>query len=75
MLSYFILILQISCVTSSSAMANRDRFNYYFQILLTDDNLANGYYGIIKTYGWKRVAIIVQNEDLFTVVSIMYSEY
>ena len=56
-------------------MANRDRFNYYFQILLTDDNLANGYYGIIKTYGWKRVAIIVQNEDLFTVVSIMYSEY
>jgi hypothetical protein len=31
--------------------------------------MALGYYGVIREYGWRRVAFIVQDEGLFTVVS------
>ena len=30
--------------------------------------MARGFLGLIRTFGWKRVAIITQNENLFTVV-------
>ena len=60
--------MQISCVSSSTELANRVRFRYYFQMLASDADLAPAYFGVIRQYGWKRVELIVQNENLFTVV-------
>ena len=37
-------------------------------MLSAEDTLVLAYYGIIKEFGWRRVALLVQNEDLFTVV-------
>ena len=59
---------QISCVSSSTELANRVRFRYYFQLLPTEASIAPAYFGVIRYYGWKRVGLIVQNENLFTVV-------
>ena len=43
-------------------------FRYYYQ-LLTDGSLgAVGCTGIIRFFGWKKVAIITQNENLYIVV-------
>ena len=61
-------VLQISCVSSSTALRDRVRFPSYFQLLSTEETLAFAYYGVIKEFRWRRVALIVQNENLFTVV-------
>ena len=60
--------MQISCVSTSTELANRKRFRYYFQLLPTSASIAPTYYGVIRHYEWRRVGLIVQNENLFTVV-------
>ena len=64
----FCLFTQISCVSSSTELANRVRFRYYFQMLPSEGFIAPAYFGIIRHYRWRRVGLIVQNENLFTVV-------
>ena len=64
-----ILPIQFSCASSSTELANRQRFRYYFQMLATEAELAIGFFGVIKHFGWRRVAFIEQDENLFTVVS------
>ena len=71
---HFTHILQISCTSSSSELANRQRFRYYFQMLATEADLAIGFFGIIKQFEWRKVAFIEQNENLFTVVSYLLVE-
>ena len=67
-ISHFLPCVQISCVTSSTELVNRVRFRYYFQMLPTDAELAPTYFSVIRQYRWRRVGLIVQNENLFTVV-------
>ena len=64
-----ILPPQISCTSSSTELADRQQFRYYFQMLATEADLAGGFFGVIKQFGWRKVAFIEQNENLFTVVS------
>ena len=64
-----ILPIQFSCVSSSTELVNRERFRYYFQMLATEAELAIDFFGVIKHFGWRRVAFIEQDENLFTVVS------
>ena len=45
---------------------------YYFQMLATEVLIAQGFYGIIQHFGWKRVGIISQDENLFTQVNETY---
>jgi len=65
----FVPFLQISCVSSSTALRNRQKYPFYFQLLSAEDMLAFAYYGVIREYGWRQLVLIVQNENLFTVVS------
>ena len=64
-------LLQLSCVSSSAALANRIRYPSYFQLLAPDADLANGFLAIIKQFEWRRVALIVQEENLLTVVKFL----
>ncbi len=66
-LSYF--FFQISCHSSSSELANREKFRYYFQMLVTQNVYAYGFFGIVHGFGWRKVTIFEQDENLFTVVS------
>ena len=61
--------IQVSAVSSSPELSNRKAFKYYFQLLPPDDILAVGFFAIISRYGWRHVAIIEQDENIFTVVS------
>ena len=67
---YFVPLyyLQISCVSASKTLSNRNRFRSYFQLLATENTLAGGFFGIIRKYGWQKIGIITQNENLFTQV-------
>ena len=74
MYTVYYYFLQLSCVSSSAALSNRVHFPNYFQLLAPDSELAGGFFAIIKNFGWKRVALIVQEENLLTVVSVMLAQ-
>ena len=42
----------------------------YFQVLSTEDRLAYGYYGLIREFGWRKIGLIVQDENVFRLVSL-----
>ena len=63
--------MQISCVSSSHELSNRVKFPLYFQVLASEAIIAGGFYGIVREFGWRKVAIITQNENLFTVVKLL----
>ena len=60
--------LQISCISASPLLANREVYHHYFQIIPSKLGQVIGFYNIITHYGWTRVGIIVEDEDLFTEV-------
>jgi gamma-aminobutyric acid type B receptor len=62
-------IAQVSCISSSPDLYNRQRFRYYFQLLSNEVPTAYGFYSIIQYFGWKRVGIITQGENLFIATS------
>ena len=64
-----VIFMQLSCAASSDKLSDRVRFPYYFQLLPSEVNLARVFYSIIKEYGWRRVALIVQNEHRYLTVS------
>jgi gamma-aminobutyric acid type B receptor len=65
-ISHYYNLVQVSCIASSPAFRNRVLFPRYFQILPTDASQANAFYAMIRHYNWRRVALIVQDENLFT---------
>ena len=62
--------MQISCVTATPELSDREWIPNYYQFLPSMIDLAPAYLGIIKEFQWERVAIYVQDESLFTVVYI-----
>ena len=65
-------LLQISCASLSAELSDRVRFPYYFQLVPSEVNLARVFYSIIKEYGWRRVALIVQNQSRFKTVCMLF---
>jgi gamma-aminobutyric acid type B receptor len=65
-ITQFYNITQVSCVSSSPTLNNRMRLRYYFQLLAEEVGMARGFLGLIRRFGWRRVGIITQNENLFT---------
>ena len=65
--------MQLSCVSSSSELGDRVKYPNHFQLLAPDADLADGFLAIIKQFGWKKVALIVQEENLLTTVSFKYT--
>ena len=59
----------MSCVSSSPSLSDRVRYPRYFQLLSSAERIAFGYYAVIREFGWRRIAIIVQDEAVFRVVS------
>ena len=43
---------------------------YYFQTPTPDTLIAYGFLGVIKHYGWKKVRLVAQDENVFTAVSV-----
>lgn len=67
--SHFYNISQISCVSASTEQINRERFPFYYQMLPVEADIVPGFFQTIRTFGWRHVGIVVQNEDAFTVTT------
>lgn len=63
------LSINNACSCTSHLCHQQHVSRYYFQLLADEVGMARGFLGIIRRFGWKRVGIITQNENLFTVVS------
>ena len=62
-------LAQISCSTASTELIDRKRFKRYFQLLQTMIDITDIHEGLINHYNWKYVSLVIQNENLYTVVS------
>ena len=66
MISFYV---QLSCASTSPVLSDRSRFRRYFQLQPSMVDIANGYIGVFRLYGWRHVTLIVQEENLFTEVN------
>ena len=64
--------MQLSCVTATPELSDRERFPNYFQFLPSMVDFALAYIGIIKTFKWRHVVVLVQDENLYTVVRCVH---
>lgn len=60
--------MQISCATATPLLSNRDNFPNYFQFLPSTVDFAPAYLSIIKEFKWRHVVILLQDENLYTMV-------
>ncbi len=58
--------IQIAYASSSVELDDQDRFPNFFRTYPSDAEFPTVFNAIIQQYGWKRVAILTQNEGLFT---------
>lgn len=61
-----IIILQISYFSESAALSDRSRYKKYFRVNPSGNIEYPVFRSIMNHYGWKQIAILTQNEDLFT---------
>ena len=66
-LQFYYLIIQVSYASSSSELDDQDRFPNFFRIVPPAEYPAV-FNAILQQYGWKKVAILTQNEGLFIAV-------
>ena len=64
-------MLQISCVTATPVLSDRERFPNYFQFLPSMVDFAPAYIGIIKEFNWRHVVVLLQDENLYTLVIVI----
>ena len=43
---------------------------YYFQLVATNLLGAHGFFGIIQHFGWRKLRLVAQDENVFTAVSL-----
>jgi gamma-aminobutyric acid type B receptor len=65
-LSHFWGLSQISYGSSAANLKNRRRFPNYFQLYPSEVDYIPSVVATVDFFGWKRVAVVTQNENLFT---------
>lgn len=55
-------------VSSSPLLSNRVRYSNFYRTYTSDALIAPTFVKLIKSFGWKRIMIITENEPLFAEV-------
>ena len=63
-------ILQISYVSSSPILSDRDRFQSFWRTYPSDTSLTPALVAVARQYGWNQLKIITQEETLFIEVCL-----
>ncbi|XP_033638560.1 uncharacterized protein LOC117299207 [Asterias rubens] len=64
--SFYWNLITMSYSAGSSALSNRVEYPYFYRTYMPDAMLNRARIRIIKDFGWKRVATIHENKDLFS---------
>lgn len=59
---------QVSSMATSTALSNRALYPYFFRCVPTESLFNLARMAIIRTYGWRRLAIIYEQYDIFALV-------
>ncbi len=71
--NYTLYSIQISYASSLSELSNRDSFPNFFRTYPSDTIFTPAIVSLIQEYGWKRIAFITQDENLFTEVNALHT--
>ena len=63
------LLLKISPASTSPRLSNDRTFPNFIRTVSSDAEIAIGIVQAMKQYGWSRIALITQSENIFTFVS------
>ena len=55
---------------SAVVLNDRERFRNYFRTLPTNINLLSSLITIVKHFGWRQMAVISEDQNLFTGVRV-----
>ena len=69
--------VQVSTTSTSPRLSNEKNFPTFLRPVASDTSIAPGIVKLMKYFEWKHVAIITQEEDIFTLVNspmIMYAD-
>ena len=74
MLLFFVVhyVDQMSFSSASDVLSIRDRFKYFFRTCPAQSAMSQPRIRLMKEYGWKRVAVIIESNEYFASVSIIY---
>ncbi|XP_065899536.1 gamma-aminobutyric acid type B receptor subunit 2-like [Dysidea avara] len=62
-------LVQISPASTSPRLSNKKLFPLFLRTVSSDAEVAVGVTAVMKKFGWSRVALITQSENIFTFVS------
>ena len=68
---YNVSIIQISYTSSLTGLSDRERYPNFFQMLPSENDIAQAIVALMQNYGWRRIAILTEDGSLFTEVRNM----
>ena len=63
--------MQVSYTATSPDLSNEARFPTFFRAISSDISTVDANVALIKEFGWRQVAIITENINLFIAVSFL----
>ena len=69
---FFFIFFQVGYSTSSPSLSNKEKFPLYFRTSTTEIMENPSRLALLKYFKWKRVALIVQNLDIFEMVRSVF---
>ena len=63
-------------MSSLTGLSYRERYPNFFQMLPSDNGIAQAIVTLMQKFGWRRIAILTEDESLFTEVrkTILYDD-
>ena len=61
---------QISAVSTSPRLSNSETFSSFLRTVSSEAEIVAGIVQAMKQFGWSRIAVITQSENIFTFVSV-----
>ena len=68
-ISCIVLVLQISPASTSPRLSSSKVFPNFLRTVSSDAEVVAGIVPAMKQYGWSRIALLTQSENIFTYVS------
>ena len=68
---YSEIIQQVSIDSSSPRLSDTKLYPSFVRPVPPDDSISSAVVALMKYFDWKHLAIITQEEDLFTLVSVI----
>ena len=67
--NYNLITIQIAYAAAAYELTNRKKYRDFFRVLASFEFIGASLAAVVREFGWRQMAIITQNENLFNGVS------